>query len=259
MNEVFGNYRLLEKIGSGGLGEVFRAQDSAGADFALKRLAQQHRADEDYAALFMREIDVARQLAGSRLLSALDSGSVDGWPFLTTRLATRSLQDSLKSEGNLSGQSLAGVAVEIGEAVSALHSEGYAHCDLSPGNILFLEDGAHLTDFGSATRLGEKQARPQGTYAFMSPEQVRGEALDSRSDVFSLAVLLWHCATGEKIFWRNAQHLTFMAVVDAVLPEFPEELAPLESLLRAALHKDQSERPSDARALCEEFAIGAVK
>ncbi len=256
MNEVFGNYRLADLIGSGGLGEVFRAQDAEGGFVALKRLAEEHRRAPEYAALFARECTISTQLDHELLLSALDSGEVEGWPFMTTRLADGgSLQSLLSARGDhLVGEDLASTVRDIGEAVAALHSQGYAHSDLSPGNILFIGQRAHLTDFGSATALGEKQERPQGTYAYMSPEQVRGEPLDERSDIFSLASLLWQCVTGERLFWRDAQHLTFMAVVDAKLPSIPDALLPAEALLHAALHKEQSERPGDAAEFCRQFA-----
>lgn len=260
MNEVFGNYRLVERIGGGGLGEVFRAEAEDGAVLALKRLAAQHRGNADYCALFAQETKTAGELGHALLLGALDSGSVDDWPYLVSRLAEDgSLRQELADQLRLPKNRLAKTIVQIGEAVAALHSLGYAHSDLSPGNVLFHKGVAHLTDFGSSTPLGAKQPRPQGTYAYMSPEQVRGEALDRRSDLFSISTLLWQCASGERIFWRDAQHLTFMAVVDAVLPPLPDELLPVEALLRSGLDKDPNKRPDDVAAFCQELASGLQK
>jgi serine/threonine-protein kinase len=257
MNEVFGNYRLVERIGGGGLGEVFRAEDQDGSPVALKRLNPEHRGNEDYLAIFAHESKVAGLLAHERLLTALATGEVEGWPFLVTRLATGgSLREILVAEGVLANERLATTVREVGEALTAMHAAGFTHSDLRPDNVLYADNGANLTDFGSATAIGQKQPRPQGTFAYMSPEQVRGEVLDQRSDVFSLATLLWQCVSGDKIFWRDAQHLTFMAVVDAVLPEVPEALVPVKELMQSALHPDPAKRPEHAQAFCEAFVAG---
>jgi serine/threonine protein kinase len=259
MSDDFGNYRLLEKIGGGGLGEVFRAETADGSVVALKRLAREHLANQEYAALFAQESQVANRLQHDRLLGALDSGIVDDWPFLTTRLATGgSLHQRLDATDALGVEMLASLATDLGEALAAMHAHGFTHSDLSPGNVLFVEDRALLADFSAATPMGQSQARPQGTYAYMCPEQVRGEQLDARSDLFSLATLLWQCVTGEKIFWRDAQHLCFMAVVEAELPAMPSALRPVEDVLRAALHKEQAERPTDVVKLCRQF-VAALK
>ncbi len=254
-SEVFGNYRLIDRIGGGGLGEVFCAQSPDGAVVALKRLNPEHRGKDEYDTLFAHEVHVASLVKHERLLGALDSGSVDGWPFFTSRVAPAgSLRKRLQEDGVFAPTALGKLAIELGNGLAALHAAGYTHSDLSPSNALFIKGSAHLADFGSATRLGSKQPRAHGSYAYMSPEQVRGDALDERSDVFSLAILLWQCATGEKIFWRDAQHLTFMAVVDAELPPMSKELLPAEAILRAALDKEQAKRPSVILEMCREFA-----
>jgi serine/threonine protein kinase len=254
-SEVFGNYRLIDRIGGGGLGEVYCAQAPDDSMVALKRLNPEHLGKDEYDALFAHEVEVAGLVTHERLLRALDSGTVDGWPFFTSKVAPAgSLRRRLSEEGVLAPDALGKLALELGDALSALHATGYTHSDLSPGNVLFIKDSAHLTDFGSATLLGTKQPRPHGTYSYMAPEQVRGDALDERSDVFSMATLLWQCATGERIFWRDAQHLTFMAVVDAALPPIANELLAVESILRSALDKEQSKRPADVLDFCRQFA-----
>ena len=254
MSEAFGNYRLVERIGGGSLGEVFRAVAQDGSVVALKRLAREHRANQDLAAVFAQESRVASQLQHDRLLGALDCGIVGDWPFLTTRLATGgSLRERLDATGRLETSALALLATDLGEALTAVHAHGFTHSDLSPGNLLFTESCAVLADFGAATPMGQRQARIQGTYSYMCPEQVRGEVLDARSDLFSLATVLWQCLTGEKIFWRNAQQLCFMAVVEAELPPMPPELRAVEDVLQSALRKEQAERPSDAREFCHQF------
>jgi serine/threonine-protein kinase len=227
---------------------------------ALKRLSQEHRGNQEYVALFAKESRVAGQFRHEHLLGALDSGSVEGWPYLTTRLATGgSLHERLSAKDALDVETLAALATDLGEALAALHALGFTHSDLSPGNVLFAEGRAVLADFSAATPIGQKQDRPQGTYAYMCPEQVRGELLDARSDLFSLATLLWQCTTGEKIFWRNAQHLCFMAVVEAQLPNMPPELLAVEAVLKSALQKKRAERPDDARELCRQFVAALAK
>jgi serine/threonine-protein kinase len=169
------------------------------------------------------------------------------------RLGQTVLSIALQDASKLAAHETATLARDLGEALSALHAQGYTHSDLSPSNVLWLGERAVLTDFGAATPIGESQPSPKGTFSYMCPEQVRGEPLDHRSDLFSLATLLWQCLSGERIFWRQAQHLCFMAVVEADPPGLPGHSV-AEALLRQALQKDPNDRPNDLVAWCAEFA-----
>jgi len=258
----FGNYRLLAKINSGSLGEVYRARLAnapESPEVALKRLLPARVGNPDFGSVFAREIDISKQMNHHRLLGATDSGDENGWPYLVTRLAHGgTLRELLDQKSSLSGEQLSKIAADLGEALAAMHAFGFSHGDLNPSNVVFDGGRVHLIDFSAATKIGESQPRPAGSYAYMSPEQVRGEALDARSDVFVSAALLWECVSGIKAFGRDAQHLCFMAVVEADPPAMPEELAEVELVLRSALSKNPADRPDSASLWCSAFqrAIG---
>jgi serine/threonine protein kinase len=256
MSDEFGRYRLEAKIGEGGLAEVYRATTADGITSALKRLSRAHLGNEELTSVFANEARVATEMKHPRLLGAIDSGEVGGWPFLVMPLAARgSLGEKIREGRGLDRALLAPLAADLGDALSALHDHGYVHGDLSPGNVLFdTNDGALLGDFSACTAIGTRQTQTQGTFSYMSPEQVRGQAMDTRADVFSLATLLWECTSGQKIFWREAQHLCFMAVVDAEPPAMPAEFKAVEEVLRGALAKETEVRTLSLRELCEAFA-----
>lgn len=244
MSQRFGNYLLHAQIGGGSLGEVFRAEDEDGSTLALKRLADAHLGNADYLEVFASEARVASQMSHQRLLGALGQGHVDNWPYLTMRLTDGSCLAERLEAGALAPSALPELIEDLCEALQAVHVAGFTHSDLSPSNVLLERNRACLTDFGAATALGKSQVRPQGTFSYMSPEQVRGQALDERSDVFSLATLLWHCISGESPFRRDAQHLTFMAVVESDPTPMGDGLRSIEEVLRTALCKTPSERVS---------------
>ena len=252
MREDFGRYRLLEKLGGGSLGEVFRAESDSGQTVALKRLAREHLGKGELAALLLREADIAAKMQHDRLLGAIDRGAIGGWPFLTQRLAAQGSAAERLAPA-LPRAELAQFAIDLCEGLAAVHALGYTHCDLSPGNLLFDEGRALLADFSAATKLGERQQHPQGTYAFMSPEQVRSEPLDERSDLFSAATLLWLAATGDRIFARSAPHLCFMAVVHEEPPTLSPHMQAIEAALRPALAKRPADRQTNLSQLAADF------
>ncbi len=256
MREEFGPYRLEAKLGEGGLAEVYRACGADGQVIALKRLSRVHLDTHVLADVFRREARISTLLQSRHLLGALDSGEVDGWPFLTMRIAEGGSLQALMTETGVDG--VRELAKGLGTALTVVHEFGYLHGDLSPGNVMFDdEDKVLLGDFGAAVALGDKQDKPRGTYPYMSPEQVRGEPLDERSDVFSLATLLWQCTSGQRIFSREAQHLCFVAVVEAEPPSMPKRFSAVEMVLRRALGKEASSRMESPEELCDAF-VGAL-
>ncbi len=256
MSDEFGRYRLESKIGEGGLAEVYRARNADGASVALKRLSRAHLGSQGMLEVFASEAKVAKQAHAPALLGAIDVGNVGGCPFFVMPLAEGgSLHERLEGRDGLPRTELGGIAKSLGAAIESLHSAGYVHGDLSPGNVLFDECGSLLLgDFSAATPLGSTQRQPQGTFAYMSPEQVRGQPMDARSDVFSLGALLWECTNGHKVFWREEQHLCFMAVVEAQPPEMAAELRTVETVLRQALAKEPLARYETPEQFCSAFA-----
>ncbi len=264
MSDEFGPYRLQAKLGEGGLAEVYRTQASNGQAIALKRLSRVHLDTRVLADAFRREARISALLQSRHLLGALDCGEVDGWPFLTMPIAEGGALDALITEVGVDGRRLPALARGMANALSAMHGFGYMHGDLSPGNVLLDalpdrvapgEDVVLLGDFGAAALLGERQDQPRGTYPYMSPEQVRGQPLDERSDVFSLATLLWQCTTGQRIFARNAPHLCFVAVVEAEPPHMPTQFSEVEAVLRRALAKEAASRLESPEELCGAFIV----
>lgn len=255
MSEEFGRYRLAEKIGEGGLSEVYRAEAQDGSVVALKRLSRAHLDNAELAEVFASEVKISTAIHGPGLLGTTDSGDVDGWPFLVMPFAPgKTLASEIEAGGGTESSRAARLARELNQALTTMHRLGYVHADLSPENVLFAEDGsALLGDFSAATQVGSPQPRPLGTFSYMSPEQVRGQALDARSDVFSLGVLLWECTSGQRIFWREAQHLCFMAVVESDPPAMPAEHLGLETILRKAVAKEPGERHQSVDALCSAY------
>ncbi len=252
---TFGNYRLLEKIGGGSLGEVYRASlldDADRPQVALKRLLTGKLGHPDFTAVFAKEVMISQKMRHPLLLGAIDHGDVSNWPFLISKLAKEgSLQERLRATKAMTPDALRQLTSDLAQALDAMHVLGYTHCDLNPGNVVFDEGRAHLIDFSAATPLGQSQPHPLGSYPYMCPEQVRGQALDQRSDVFTMATLLWECATGVRPFWRPAPHLCFMAVVESDPPPLPEPLSALEAALRPALAKAPSERTPSVNALAQ--------
>ncbi|MCP4446337.1 MAG: serine/threonine protein kinase [Myxococcales bacterium] len=255
MSGEFGRYRLEAKIGEGSLAEVYRARKEGGPQVALKRLSRAHLDNQELTDVLAREARIATLMQGPGLLGATESGDVEGWPYLVMPIANGgSLEALLKESEGIARTNLRRVATQLADALTAMHGLGYAHGDLSPGNVLLGGDGAvFLVDFGASTQLGHCQSQPQGTFSYMSPEQVRGEIMDAHSDVFSLATLLWECTSGQKIFSREAQHLCFMAVVESDPPAMPLAFSATEQVLRRALSKEPRGRPATPELFCAAF------
>jgi serine/threonine protein kinase len=253
MSDHFANYRLLEALGAGSIGEVFRAIPAEGPPVALKRLAPEHLESTALRALFASEAEVARQVEHHLLLGAIDLGDHSGWPYFTMRLVSG---PTLAEAPVPSGAKRQRLFQELGQALEHLHLMGYAHADLSPANILSSdEEGASwvLSDFSAATPFGHRQSAVRGTNAYMSPEQVQNHAMDQRSDVFSLAIVCWEVLAGQRLFARSAPHLSLTAVVREDAPDIVDLPKRANAVLAGALKKNPQGRPSSPVAFIEEL------
>jgi serine/threonine-protein kinase len=205
-----GGFRLRARLGSGGAGEVFAAEDDDGRAVALKILRGEHVGDADLAERFVREAQLTRRL-GHRNIVAVDEvfWLLDGRPYFTMAWID-GVDAAAWSARRLSlGRFVAGM-LQLVDALATAHAAGVAHLDLKPSNILVARDGANdrlmLIDFGAAQRIGSIDPRPVdrshvfATPQYMSPEQAGGRPVDARSDLYSLGVVMWRLLVGAPPF-----------------------------------------------------------
>jgi len=249
--ESIGGYEVLDELGRGGMGVVYRARDPrSGRSVALKLLLA--LSDPEERLRFQREIETTRSLDHPHVLRVLDLGQDRGRPFLVTELAEGgSLAGRLREQALDPGEA-ARVVAEVASGLAAAHRSGALHRDLKPANVLFAGDGRSLlADFGLARRLRDETLTATGTVlgtpGYMSPEQARGERADERSDVYGLGSLLYASLSGGPPFRRASLLATLAAVVNDPVPplaaEVPEALA---AICCRCLAKDPAERYADA-------------
>jgi serine/threonine-protein kinase len=260
-----GRYELLEEIGRGGQGVVYRARheglERAEHLVALK-LIHTSRLDS-YLAVdrFVGEVRKMVQLKHRGVLSVIDSGEDRGQPYMAMTLVGASLERRLKAAGSLNPDEAARLVAEIARAVDYLHQHGIVHCDLKPSNILLDGEQPLITDFGLSRVL---QAEPgpetsghnrlEGTIPYMAPEQVRGVPGKS-SDIYSLGAVLFELLTRRTPFGSGGQALQRIVQNEAPGPRQiePNVPAPLDRIVRKCLRKEPSERYESAAQLAAEL------
>ncbi|HEX6204153.1 MAG TPA: serine/threonine-protein kinase [Thermoanaerobaculia bacterium] len=262
-----GRYRVVELLGAGGMGLVYRAVDEKlDLEVALKVLRPEHAAQAGMLERFRQELVLARQVTHPHVVRIHDIGEDGDVLFLSMDLVRgRSLREVLREEGRLDP----GRAVEIGgqlaEALAAAHGKGVVHRDLKPENVLVAADGtAAITDFGVARSLAgaglTRTGGVVGTVEYLSPEQARGEEVDARSDLYALGLVLYETLAGEPPFrgatWTEVlgQRLTGTPRdLAAVRPEVPAWLA---RVVHRCLERRPEDRYPDAAALARDLAAG---
>jgi YVTN family beta-propeller protein len=258
--QTIGQYIILDKLGEGGMGAVYKAdQPAIHRAVALKVLSANVAADPDALDRFKREVDIIAELEHPYILPVYDFGQVDDNPYIVMRyMGGGTLLHRLR-EQNLSQAELLRVLGQVAEALDYAHARDVIHRDLKPGNVLMDESGnACLADFGLAkTMAGSRDLTATGsilgTPAYMSPEQARGDRLDARSDIYSFAVMVYEALAGQLPF----QAKTSMEYIQKHLTEAPPSIvlvAPrlpraVGEVLRGAMAKDRSQRPARATEL----------
>ncbi|MFG2310894.1 bifunctional serine/threonine-protein kinase/ABC transporter substrate-binding protein [Streptomyces sp. NPDC048566] len=248
-----GRYRLLRRLGAGGMGVVFLARAPGGAVAAVKTVRSSYADERGFRTRFHREVEAARHVRSPWVVPLLDADAEADTPWLATGYVPGpSLAEAVYALGPLPLASVRVLAVRLGEALQAVHDAGLVHRDVKPGNVLLAPDGPRLIDFGIA-RAPEATALTAtgvvvGSPGFLSPEQARarnGET-GAPSDVFSLGCLLAFAATGIRPFGDGAPAGMLWRTLyeDPDPAALPQELAPL---LRACLSKDPHDRPSLAQ------------
>lgn len=250
--DVCGPYQLLELLGRGGMGEVWKALDSRlGRWVALKFLAPHHLRDRVTRGRFALESRAVSSLNHPNILTVYEAGELEGFPFIASELVEgRDLSDVIQSGEGLETARCLDIASQILNALESAHSLGIVHRDIKPQNIRLRRDGiVKVLDFGVAKMLDEPglslPGRVVGTPRYMAPEQVKDTPLDERADLFSVGAVLFELLVGRPAFPGNDIH----QVLQAVIREEPPEQIPdrrLQAVVSRALKKDREERFSSA-------------
>ncbi|MDG4861611.1 serine/threonine-protein kinase, partial [Streptomyces sp. T-3] len=245
-----GPYRLDGRLGAGGMGQVFLGTSPGGRKVAVKVIQPELAATPQFRSRFAREVEAARRVGGFHTAQVVDADPHAESPWLVTAFVPGpTLHEAIHTEGALAPDAVLRLGAGLAEGLAAIHQCGLVHRDLKPGNVILAEDGPRIIDFGIARAVDASSLTATGTivgtYAYMSPEQIRADRAGPASDVFSLGSVLAFAATGRGPF--DAPSL--VDVVQRILDEQPvlDGLeGDLHALLTACLTKDPAARPSVA-------------
>jgi serine/threonine-protein kinase len=239
IGKVIAGYRIEERIGRGGMGVVYRAEHlNLRRRAAIKIIAPDLAESEGFRERFTREARIAAALQHPNIVTVYDAGEVDGLLYLAMQyIEGLDLSAMLRKEGRLRPYRAVDVCRQVAAALDAAHALGLIHRDVKPANVLIEGRTAFLTDFGLTKRLDgthtelTRAGDVVGTIHYVAPEQIEGNPVTARSDVYSLGCLLYHCLTGKVPFERD----TDVAVIYAHLSEQPPKLTAVRPELASGL------------------------
>jgi serine/threonine protein kinase len=288
LGKTLNHYKVLEKLGRGGMGEVFIAEDTKlGRKIALKTLPS-HLADSDeLRQRFEREAKAIAALNHPNIVTIHSVEEAEGIHFITMELVGGKTLSELTPERGFALNKFLDIAIPLADAVAAAHDQGITHRDLKPDNIMVSDEGrVKILDFGLAKLKHEvlpsssdssdlptehmtQEGRIMGTVAYMSPEQAEGKTVDHRSDIFSLGTVLYVMATGEKPFKGDSPGTVLSSIIrdtpttiTGLKPEVPRELGRIvkRCLVKDLEHRYQSSKDlrNDLEELQQDVASGEV-
>ena len=249
--DVFAGHRIEGVAGRGGMGVVYRAvQLALDRVVALKTIAPALAADPAFRARFVRESRAAAAIDHPNVLPVFSAGDEDGVLYIVMRYVDGAdLRSLIRAHGRLPAERAVATVAQVAAALDAAHAAGLVHRDVKPANVLLAGDHVYLGDFGlsrlqaSAERFTESGAWI-GTVDYMSPEHLRGEACDARSDVYALGCVLFAALTGRAPFRRETVPATMSAHLHE-LPPWPSEVAPVPRAFDAVIERALAKRPED--------------
>ncbi|MCI0615565.1 ABC transporter substrate-binding protein [bacterium] len=266
------HYRIVEKIGEGGMGQVYKAEDlKLGRVVALKLLPSGSHDDQNAKSRFVQEARAASALNHPNIVTIHSIEQANGFDFIVMEYVEGKTLRSIIENGSVEISKLLDIGAEIADALFIAHSAGFIHRDIKPSNILVTPRGqAKILDFGLAKAVGipdravsgeytvsqlTKAGMIIGTVSYMSPEQTRGESLDFRTDIFSLGAVLYEAATG-KVPFNGPSILSILHEIATVEPPSPSTISNnvpqgLDTIIQRALAKNKDQRYSSAAEFAE--------
>ncbi|MEV7402157.1 serine/threonine-protein kinase [Streptomyces sp. NPDC091267] len=257
-----GAYRLLGRLGAGGMGRVYLGRSAGGRTVAVKVVHPHFALDEQFRARFRREVDAARRIGAQWTAPVLDADPDAPVPWVATGyVAGPPLSAAVTEHGPLPEQAVRTLGAGLAEALAAVHGQGLIHRDVKPSNVLLALDGPRLIDFGIARAIDATASLTStgvsvGSPGYMAPEQIRGLDISGAADVFSLGAVLAYAATGAAPFLGDSSAVLLYKVVHEE-PELGDLEGGLREVIASCLAKNPAHRPTPAE-LARQLAPGGA-